>query len=185
MSHQRIYFRDLETFGGLFCILLGKVGTLSASIAVMLVFSAFVQAACGLTFGVVPFVSRRSLGVVSGMTGGGGNVGAVLTQVIFFRGSRYSTETGITLMGVMMICCTIPLFFIYFPQWGGMFCGPSSSMATTEQDYYVSEWNSTEKQRGFHQANLKFAENSRGERGKRVGSASTSIPSDETPPTNA
>ncbi|KAK2977476.1 hypothetical protein RJ640_016104, partial [Escallonia rubra] len=171
----------VQMLGGLFCILLGKVGSLGVSVAVMLIFSVFVQAACGLTFGVVPFVSRRSLGVISGMTGGGGNVGAVLTQVIFFRGSRYSTETGITLMGVMMICCTLPILFIFFPQWGGMFCGPSSK-GITEEEYYMSEWNSTEKDKGFHKASLKFADNSRSERGKKVDSALT--PSNETPPTH-
>ncbi|GAA0175599.1 transporter [Lithospermum erythrorhizon] len=162
----------VQTIGGLLCILLGKVSTLSASVVVMLVFSVFVQAACGLTFGVVPFVSRRSLGIISGMTGAGGNVGAVLTQVIFFRGSHFETETGITLMGVMMICCTIPILFIYFPQWGGMFWGPSSK-GTTEEDYYMSEWSPAEKSKGFHNASLKFADNSRSERGKRVGAAPT------------
>uniref|UniRef100_A0A5B7B326 Putative high affinity nitrate transporter 2.5 n=1 Tax=Davidia involucrata TaxID=16924 RepID=A0A5B7B326_DAVIN len=171
----------VQTLGGVFCILLGRVGSLSVSIAVLIVFSVFVQAACGLTFGIVPFVSQRSLGVISGMAGGGGNVGAVLTQVIFFRGSRYSTEKGITLMGVMIICCTLPILFIYFPQWGGMFCGPSSK-GTTEEDYYMSEWNSTEKEKGFHQASSRFADNSRSERGKKVDSAPT--PSDGTPPTN-
>lgn len=115
------------------------------------------------------------------MTGGGGNVGAVLTQVIFFRGSRFKTETGITLMGVMMICCTLPILLIYFPQWGGMFCG-ASSKGTTEENYYMSEWTSEEKERGFHSASLKFADNSRSERGKRVDSAPT--PSVETPPPN-
>lgn len=60
------------------------------------------------------------------MTGAGGNVGAVLTQVIFFKGAQYSKETGITLMGIMIICCTLPLALIYFPQWGGMFFGPST-----------------------------------------------------------
>ncbi|XP_051144810.1 high affinity nitrate transporter 2.5 isoform X2 [Andrographis paniculata] len=48
----------VQSLGGVFCILLGKVGSLSASVAVMIVFSIFVQAACGLTFGIVPFVSR-------------------------------------------------------------------------------------------------------------------------------
>ncbi|KAK8657359.1 hypothetical protein V6N13_035600 [Hibiscus sabdariffa] len=33
------------------------------------------------------------------VTGGCGNVGAVVTQLIFFKGSRYSKETGITLSG--------------------------------------------------------------------------------------
>ncbi|EOY00559.1 Nitrate transporter2.5 isoform 2, partial [Theobroma cacao] len=49
----------VQTLGGVFCIILGQVGSLSASIAVMIAFSLFVQAACGLTFGVVPFISRR------------------------------------------------------------------------------------------------------------------------------
>ena len=48
-----------QTLGGVLCVLLGRVGSLSASVAVMLVFSVFVQAACGFTFGVVPFISRR------------------------------------------------------------------------------------------------------------------------------
>ncbi|KAL6955594.1 hypothetical protein U1Q18_045949 [Sarracenia purpurea var. burkii] len=171
----------VQTLGGLLCIVLGRVGSLSASIAAMVVFSIFVQAACGLTFGIVPFVSRRSLGVISGMTGGGGNVGAVLTQVIFFRGSRFKTETGLTLMGVMIVCCTLPVALIYFPQWGGMFCGPSSK-GTTEEDYYLSEWSSIEREKGFQRASLKFADNSRSERGTRVGS--TSSPADKNPPTH-
>ncbi|XP_052206260.1 high affinity nitrate transporter 2.5 [Diospyros lotus] len=172
----------VQTLGGIFCIVLGLVDSVTASVAVMVVFSIFVQAACGLTFGIVPFVSRRSLGVISGMTGGGGNVGAVLTQVIFFRGSRYKTETGIALMGVMMLCCTLPLALIYFPQWGGMFCGPSSK-GSTEEDYYMGEWSAAEKEKDFHQDSLKFAVNSRSERGNRIKSAPT--PPEATPPSHA
>lgn len=163
----------VQTVGGLLCVLLGKVGSLGASVAVMVVFSMFVQAACGLTFGVVPFVSRRSLGITSGMAGGGGSAGAVITQLLFFRGSRFSTETGITLMGIMIICCSLPILLIYFPQWGGMFCEPSSK-GTTEEDYYLSEWSSEEKLKGFHQASMKFADNSRNERGKKMRAASFS-----------
>ncbi|XP_065874678.1 high affinity nitrate transporter 2.5-like [Euphorbia lathyris] len=125
------------------------------------------RAACGLTFGVVPFVLRRSLGLISGMTGEGGNVGAVHTQLIFFKGSKYSKETWITLMGIMIICCTIPICFIHFPQWGGMFWGPRK--VVTEEDYYMSEWSSKEKEQGLHLSSLKFADNSIRERGnKRV-----------------
>lgn len=49
----------VQTIGGVLCMILGRVGSLGASIAVMVAFSIFCQAACGLTFGVVPFVSRR------------------------------------------------------------------------------------------------------------------------------
>ncbi|XP_010248571.1 PREDICTED: high affinity nitrate transporter 2.5 [Nelumbo nucifera] len=170
----------VQTLGGVLCVILGRVGSLGASITVMIAFSFFVQAACGLTFGIVPFVSRRSLGLISGMTGGGGNVGAVLTQLIFFRGSRYSKETGLFLMGIMIICCTIPICLIYFPQWGGMFFGPTTKEKITEEDYYLSEWSSTEKEQGYHLASLKFADNSRSERGGKVDSVPT--PSDGTPP---
>lgn len=170
----------VQTLGGVLCVILGRTGSLGASVVVMIVFSVFVQAACGLTFGVVPFVSRRSLGVVSGMTGGGGNVGAVITQLIFFRGSQYSKQTGITLMGIMIICCTLPLCLIHFPPWGGMFCGPSTETHKTEEDYYMSEWKSNEREKGFHAASLKFAENSVSERGGKA--ISVTRPFDEISP---
>ncbi|KAG5001668.1 hypothetical protein AAZX31_08G274200 [Glycine max] len=169
-----------QTLAGVFCIILGLVGSLSVSIVVMIIFSVFVQAACGMTFGIVPFVSRRSLGVISGMTGGGGNVGAVVTQLIFFKGSRFSKERGITLMGAMIIICSLPICLIYFPQWGGMFSGPSSKKVT-EEDYYLAEWNSKEKEKGSHHASLKFADNSRSERGRKLN-ASTELTEEITPP---
>uniref|UniRef100_A0A0C9QVL6 Nitrate/nitrite transporter n=1 Tax=Wollemia nobilis TaxID=56998 RepID=A0A0C9QVL6_9CONI len=163
----------VQTAGGLLCFWLGKADSLSLSIGVMIIFSMFVQAACGLTFGIVPFVSRRALGIVSGMTGGGGNLGAVVTQLLFFTSSKYSKETGISLMGVMIIACTLAISTIYFPQWGGMFFPPSES--ETEETYYESEWSEAEKQMGFHEGSMKFAENSRSERGNKVGSAPTPL----------
>ncbi|THU71876.1 hypothetical protein C4D60_Mb04t06130 [Musa balbisiana] len=168
----------VQVVGGVLCIVLGRMNNLSASIIVMVLFSFFVQAACGLTFGVVPFVSRRSLGMISGMTGGGGNVGAVITQLIFFKGSKYSKETGITLMGVMILCCTLPITLIYFPQWGGLFCGPRPK--ATAEDYYAAEWSEDEKERGYHSASVKFAENSVREGGRRRDS-SPAVPADDTP----
>lgn len=49
----------VQTAAGLLCVLLGRVNSLWGSVLVMCVFSVFVQAAGGLTFGVVPFVSKR------------------------------------------------------------------------------------------------------------------------------
>lgn len=49
----------VQTVAGLLCVLLGRVTSLWGSIAVLCIFSVFVQAASGLTFGVVPFVSKR------------------------------------------------------------------------------------------------------------------------------
>uniref|UniRef100_A0A0D9V4N8 Major facilitator superfamily (MFS) profile domain-containing protein n=1 Tax=Leersia perrieri TaxID=77586 RepID=A0A0D9V4N8_9ORYZ len=173
----------VQTIGGVLCVVLGIVDfSFAASVAVMVLFSFFVQAACGLTFGIVPFVSRRSLGLISGMTGGGGNVGAVLTQYIFFHGTKYKTETGIKYMGLMIIACTLPIVLIYFPQWGGMFVGPRKG--ATAEEYYSREWSEHEREKGFNAASVRFAENSVRE-GGRSGSAGQSrhtTPVDESPP---
>ncbi|KAL2924491.1 High affinity nitrate transporter 2.5 [Bienertia sinuspersici] len=155
----------VQALSGVLCIILGRLNTLSASIAVMIVFSVFVQAAEGLTFGVVPFVSRRSLGVVSGMTGAGGNVGAVITQVIFFRGSQFKTEDGITYMGIMIIACSFGIASIYFPQWGGMICGPKAN--STEEEYYMKEWDPKEQEQGLHEVSMRFAESCKNERSNK------------------
>ncbi|PKU80154.1 High affinity nitrate transporter 2.5 [Dendrobium catenatum] len=66
----------VQTVGGVLCIVLGRMGSLSFSVLVVVLFSLFVQAACGLTFGIVPFISRRSVDMESprlsssGMPGG-------------------------------------------------------------------------------------------------------------------
>ena len=42
------------------------------------------QAGCGATYGVVPFVSRRSTGIVCGLVSAGGASGGVINQALFF-----------------------------------------------------------------------------------------------------
>lgn len=76
--------------------------------------------------------------MISGLTGSGGALGGVVIQLLFFSGTKYSKETGISLMGVMVLVCTLPVSLIYFPQWGGMFCGPSTSEDDDpEEDYHL------------------------------------------------
>lgn len=157
----------LQTLGGVFCLILGYMDQLWSSVTVMLIFSYFCQAACGATFGVIPFVSRRSLGIVSGLTGAGGNAGSAITQAIFFKGA-YSTEDGLGYMGIMIIACTLPLVGVYFPQWGSMFTGPSKLPSATEEAYYTSEYSNKEQAKDMHAASLKFAENAKSERGRTV-----------------
>ena len=89
-------------------------------VVIMFLFSISVQMAEGLTYGIVPFVSRPALGVVSGMVGAGGNAGAVLTNAAFFVSDSVRTDTGLINMGIMIVVATLSLFVVYFPDQGGM-----------------------------------------------------------------
>jgi len=87
--------------------------TVAPVMVFVILFSLCVQAAEGLHYGLVPYVSRPALGVVSGMVGAGGNTGAVIAGSVFFKG-QFRTDEGIINLGIMIIAVTALLFFIYF-----------------------------------------------------------------------
>ena len=67
----------------------------------MAIYAVVVQAACGATYGVVPFVSQRGLGIVCGMVGAGGNAGSAivgcpaLTKLLSFKSIDEHVGTAI------------------------------------------------------------------------------------------
>lgn len=81
-----------------------SLGTIPQSIVVLVLFSYFVQACCGTTYAIVPFVDPPISGTISGLVGAGGNVGGVIFSIVF---KRYTHETpmafliiGLCVLGV-------------------------------------------------------------------------------------
>ena len=170
----------LQTLEGVCCIWLGfSQDSLAMTVVVLIIFSLFVQSAEGATYGVVPFVSRRALGVVSGFIGAGGNAGSAITQAIFFRDSSLETYEGLRWMGVMVIGITLTVFLIHFPMWGGMLFPGNPDVS--EKDYYLGDFNEEDsvKYSKSVEAITKFAENSQMERGSKRVSEGTPTESED------
>jgi len=95
---------------------------LGTVVFIMMLFSTTVQMAEGLHFGVVPYVCRPALGIVSGMVGAGGNAGAVLTLWTIFKNANVArTDDGYVILGAVIMSTSILMWLIYFPTMGGMF----------------------------------------------------------------
>jgi len=92
---------------------------LALTMICMIGFSICVQMAEGLHFGIVPYVSRPALGVVSGMVGAGGNFGGVMGSK-YIVGPKAPLDQGFIYLGTIIMTCSLTMFGIYFPQHGGM-----------------------------------------------------------------
>jgi NNP family nitrate/nitrite transporter-like MFS transporter len=68
-------------------------------------------------------------------------------------------------MGIMIIAVTSTVSLLYFPQWGGMIFPARKGPTATEVAHYSADYTKEEWDQGLHDKALKFAENSRGERG--------------------
>jgi len=156
----------IQTLGGIFCMLLGITpvySSLAITMVILVIFSIWCQQACGLSCGVAPFVSKRSTGLVYGFVGAGGNTGAAVTQALFFTYLPLTPTQGFFWMGLMVIGMTTLYMFVYFPMWGGMF--GKAKEGVSEEDYYLAEYTAEERAAGLHTDSLKFAYESRSQRG--------------------
>merc|ERR1719326_784775 len=75
--------------------------SLLTTMLVMICFSICVQMAEGLHFGIVPYISRPALGVVSGMVGAGGNTGALISSK-YIIGAK-NLDQGFIYLGIVIV----------------------------------------------------------------------------------
>lgn len=92
---------------GIGLILFAQAGSLTMAIISMLGFALFLKMANGATYGIVPFVNEKNIGVISGIVGAGGNLGGMLFGFLFKSQTitylQAFTYIGFIVMGVASI----------------------------------------------------------------------------------
>jgi MFS transporter, NNP family, nitrate/nitrite transporter len=68
---------------GVGLLLFAQAGTLMMAIVSMLSFALFLKMANGATYGIVPFINEKNVGLVSGVVGAGGNLGGMFFGFLF------------------------------------------------------------------------------------------------------
>jgi len=115
-------------FEGIFLFVFGCVSNdyqWYHALMALVCFSLFVQMAEGTSYGIVPFMKKEQLAMVSALVGAGGNAGAVFAGFAFYKQDWDDTLTPFKLHAgfVMSMAILSPLF--YWPEYGSMFSGPS------------------------------------------------------------
>jgi len=122
---------------GIMVILFAHAKELGTAIALLIVFSVFVQAAEGSTYGIVPFVDPVSTGSISGIVGAGGSAGAVLFGLGFREFKSY--YQAYMFMGILIIASSSLSALIFIRGHSNFWCEKQPedpSTATTHHHHH-------------------------------------------------
>lgn len=88
-------------------LVFAQAGSFVAAIGSMLFFALFLKMANGATYGIVPFLNTKNVGLVSGVVGAGGNLGGMLFGFLFKSDSitylQAFSYIGYLIIGVSLI----------------------------------------------------------------------------------
>merc|ERR1719191_2253598 len=115
-------------FEGIFLFIFGCVSNdyqWYHALMALVCFSLFVQMAEGTSYGIVPFMKKEQLAMVSALVGAGGNAGAVFAGFAFYKQDWDDTLTPFKLHAGFVISMAILSPFFYWPEYGSMFTGPA------------------------------------------------------------
>jgi len=94
-------------------ILFAQAGSLMVAIISMLTFALFLKMSNGATYGIVPFVNQKNVGLVSGIVGAGGNLGGMLFGFLF-KSSTITYVQAFTYIGYAVIAVSVIVLITRF-----------------------------------------------------------------------
>ncbi|HEX5154806.1 MAG TPA: NarK family nitrate/nitrite MFS transporter [Parafilimonas sp.] len=110
-----IFLACMLLLEGVGIILFAKAGSLSIAILSMLSFALFLKMANGATYGIVPFVNEKNVGLISGIVGAGGNLGGMLFGFLF-KSSAITFIQAFTYIGYIVIAISAIVFITRFTK---------------------------------------------------------------------
>jgi len=96
-------------------VLFASSGNLTAAIISMLSFALFLKMSNGATYGIVPFINSKNVGMVSGIVGAGGNLGGMLFGFLF-KSSTITYVQAFTYIGIAVMVVSVIVLITRFQK---------------------------------------------------------------------
>ncbi|MDB5155589.1 MAG: transporter [Mucilaginibacter sp.] len=96
-------------------ILFAQAGSLFMAITCMLTFALFLKMSNGATYGIVPFVNAKNVGLISGIVGAGGNLGGMLFGFLF-KSTSITYVQAFTYIGYTVIIVSVIVLITRFQK---------------------------------------------------------------------
>jgi len=96
-------------------ILFAQATSLVFAIISMLSFALFLKMSNGATFGIVPFINKKNVGLVSGIVGAGGNMGGMLFGFLF-KSQSITYAQAFTYIGYIVIAVALIVLITRFQK---------------------------------------------------------------------
>jgi NNP family nitrate/nitrite transporter-like MFS transporter len=85
------------------------------AIVSMLTFALFLKMSNGATYGIVPFVNAKNVGLVSGIVGAGGNLGGMMFGFLF-KSESITYVQAFTYIGYAVIAVSVIVLITKFQK---------------------------------------------------------------------
>jgi NNP family nitrate/nitrite transporter-like MFS transporter len=118
-------------FEGLGLMWFSAAELLPWAIVLMLMFALFLKMSNGATYSVVPFINKRAIGMVSGIVGAGGNVGAVLAGFLF-KSEDLTYRESLFIIGIAVIGVSILSFLLSLQKESAAVKAPALALETAQ-----------------------------------------------------
>lgn len=102
MRGKAVLLAAMLLLEGIGIMLFAQAGNFTLAIISMLSFALFLKMANGATYGIVPFVNEKNVGLVSGIVGAGGNLGGMMFGFLF-KSQTISYVQAFTYIGIMVV----------------------------------------------------------------------------------